>query len=183
MNRLTVVLSSLVLGASVLLAAAHSSAAETGFKESIEQLKLLYTPAAPPEGQAPVPAEVLIDSADDGTLIITRRIVSDRSKFRFTSTTEETWRVHPADLDGKRVAVQTDPMGVFVPAKKDVKLVMVERHETKTRIAGANEPGEQWHDDQKFASSFVVIPAATPQQADEAAALIKRIIKTAPKTK
>ncbi len=183
MKRITIALSFLMLSLSILLAPGTSIAVEAGFKESLERLKLLYTPAAAPEGHTPVPAAVVIDSTEDGTLIVTRHSELDRSKFRFSSVSEQTWRVHPADLDAKRVAVQTEPMGVFVPVKKNVKRVMVERHEAKTRTDSANEPGEQWQESQKFTTSFVIIPAATPQQADEAAALIKQIIKSAPETK
>jgi len=176
-------LSSLALCALLMLPAGRAVAVEAGFKESIEKLKLLFTPAAGPEGQAPTPSVVLIGSEEDGTLIITQHVGHDRAKFHFTSAGEQTWRVHPSDLDAKRVIVQTDPIGVFIAVKKDVKRVMVERHELKTRAASGDKPEEQWSDDQKFASSFVVIPTATPQQADEAAAIIRQIIKTTPKTK
>lgn len=156
-------------------------AADAGYKESIEKLKLLYTPAAPAEGEASAPPPVTIDSEEDGTLIITQRTQQDRSAYRFMSVTEQTWRVYPGDLDVKRVAVQDDPIGVFLPTKKEVKRVLVERREAKTRIASEGEPGEQWNDNRKFATSYVVIPAASPKQADEAAELIKQIIKSAPK--
>jgi len=184
MIRTAIVVSTLV---AVSLGSGPSFAADAGYLESIEKLKLLYTPAAPAvaEGEqapAPVPAPVSIDSAEDGTLIITQRTEQDRSAYRFKSVTEQTWRVYPGDLDAKRVAVQDEPMGVFVPAKKEVKRVMVERREAKTRIASADEPGEEWNDNRRFVTSYLVIPAATPQQADQAAALIKQIIKSAPKT-
>lgn len=173
------------VSALVVFSSAGAFAADAGYKESIEKLKLLYTPAAPAEGEAPAettPPPVTIDSAEDGTLIITQRTQQDRSAYRFKSVTEQTWRVYPGDLDAKRVAVQDEPIGVFVPAKKEVKRVMVERREAKTRIASDSEPGEEWNDNRRFTTSYVVIPAETPQQADEAAALIKQIIKSAPKT-
>lgn len=178
----------IVMSALVVFSSAGAFAADAGYKESIEKLKLLYTPAAPAapaEGEAPAeiaPPPVSIDSLEDGTLIITQRTAQDRSAYRFKSVTEQTWRVYPGDLDAKKVAVQDEPMGVFVPAKKDVKRVMVERREAKTRIASDSEPAEEWNDDRRFTTSFVVIPAETPQQADEAAELIKQIIKSAPKT-
>lgn len=158
---------------------------DTGYKESIEKLKLLYTPAAPAEGEeapAAEPPPVVIESEEDGTLVITQRTEQDRSAYRFKSVAEQTWRVYPGDLDPKRVVVQDEPIGVFVASKKEVKRVMVERRESKTRVASDSEPGEEWSENRRFTTSYVVIPAATPQQADEAADLLKQIIKAAPKT-
>ncbi len=168
----------------VVMVCSGPAAPDAGYKESIEKLKLLFTPAAPAEGEeaSPLPPPVAIDSEEDGTLVITQRTEQDRSAYRFKSVAEQTWRVYPGDLDAKRVVVQDDPIGVFVPAKKEVKRVMVERRESKTRIASEGEPGEEWNENRRFVTSYVVIPAATPQQADEAAALIKQIIKAAPKT-
>jgi len=181
MNRIGIAVFIVALGVVGVLNS--SAAVEPGFKESTERLKLLYTPAAAEEGQTPAPAPVVIDSTEDGTLIVTRRDSVDRSKFGFGSASEQTWRMNPADLDAKRVTTQHEPAGVFVPVKKNEKRISVERRETKARAATPDSPGTQWSQSERFSASFVVIPAADSKQAEDAADLIRRMIKTAPDTR
>jgi hypothetical protein len=154
-----------------------------GFKEIVAQLGEIYRTPDSPGGPAAGEPGMAFEAGDDGTLQIRRLVENDRSEFHFRSVTEEKWRMSPADLDAKGVVVQLDPIGVFVPVKKSVKRIVVERCEEKTRIESPDDPGRQWQEKQRFTTSFVFIPASDPRQADEAAALIKRMIKIAPKTK
>src|SRR5690349_18189333 len=99
MNRVRVGLYLSAVLISLVVTAGTALAYEPGFKESLEQLKLLYTPAPPAEGQTAAPVPVKIESTDDNKLVVKRRGFLDRSEYHFTSESEEVWTVHPAELD------------------------------------------------------------------------------------
>jgi hypothetical protein len=114
-------------------------------------------------------------------MIISQTAERDLPDLFFRSTSSQTWKLRASDIDPKRIAMRTEPLSVYAPIKKDERRIQVTRTETKSRVEGGHEPAEDWEDRDVFVTSFVSIPVDTIEKAEQTAALLKQIAKTAAK--
>ena len=162
--------------------AVAAAPANMSYDQAVAALQqLLNGQAFSSDTHTPAQLALSVVADDKGSIAITQTAVRDMPDLFFHSTTQQTWNLRAADIDAKRIVVRTSPISVYVPIKKDKRLVQVVREETKSRAEGGGLPGEEWSDHDAFSANFVSIPAHSIDSATRAAELLRQIAKSAPK--
>ncbi len=162
---------------------APGDASNMGYDQAVAAFQqLLHGSTFDSDAHTPANVAVAVVADATGTLIITQTAERDMPDLFFHSSTVQTWTIRAADVDDKRIAVRTEPLSVYAPTKKNAQLIRVTRSETQNRIEGGHEPAEDWERHDSFMTSFVTIPVASVDAAEQAVALLKQIAKAAPET-